>query len=118
MLELKLYFGGGLEALVDGKRKITVEIAIEKIQIEVTELFEWILTNLLKNCSKTEDLILNGDVRPGVLLLINDADYEILGGVGYFISLLLKATKFTKSVLIWFPQIFSISFSLISFFVI
>lgn len=84
MLNLRLYFGGGSEALVNGKREINVQIAFEEDQIKVSKLLEWILSNLLKDCSKPELLICNGTVRPGILLLINDTDWEILGGVSFF----------------------------------
>lgn len=38
----------------------------------------WLVTNLMRDPRK-ELFVLNGTVRPGVLVLINDADWELEG---------------------------------------
>ncbi|KAI1716403.1 urm1 (Ubiquitin related modifier) domain-containing protein [Ditylenchus destructor] len=77
---LTLNFSGGAESLFDGKRVHEVTIK-ETDKLTVAQLLKWILVNLLSNCDKTELLICNGSVRPGILVLINDTDWEIVGGL-------------------------------------
>jgi len=81
VIKLKLHFAGGAETLLNGKRDHNVEIQWEEKEMIVYQLLDWILQNLLKTCDKPELLICNGNIRPGILLLVNDTDWEILGAV-------------------------------------
>lgn len=48
---------------------------------DIRNLLVWIKTNLLK---ERPELFIQGDsVRPGILVLINDADWELLGELDY-----------------------------------
>lgn len=87
MPSLDLLFAGGAETILDGRRKVSVNFPSPKKEEESTttttigELLEWMLSDLLKKCERPEMLIVDGSVRPGILVLVNDVDWEILGGV-------------------------------------
>ncbi|KAM4849269.1 ubiquitin-related modifier 1 isoform X2 [Urocitellus parryii] len=63
-------------------------ISVEQLQFgkvgsrwDIRNLLIWIKKNLLK---ERPELFLQGDsVRPGILVLINDADWELLGELDY-----------------------------------
>ncbi|XP_028173357.1 ubiquitin-related modifier 1 homolog [Ostrinia furnacalis] len=88
-LKLNIQFGGGAELLFDKIKKREVELpALKKYFPEISkenwtikELLQWIKNNLLK---ERPELFLQGDsVRPGILVLINDADWELYGELDY-----------------------------------
>uniref|UniRef100_A0A670KKY2 Ubiquitin-related modifier 1 n=1 Tax=Podarcis muralis TaxID=64176 RepID=A0A670KKY2_PODMU len=75
-LSLQLEFGGGAELLFDGIRKHQVTLPSQKTPWDVRNLLVWIKENLLK---ERPELFVQGDsVRPGILVLINDADWELM----------------------------------------
>ncbi|NXV73656.1 URM1 protein, partial [Atlantisia rogersi] len=48
---------------------------------DIRNLLKWIKQNLLK---ERPELFLQGEsVRPGILVLINDADWELMGELDY-----------------------------------
>ncbi|XP_064379757.1 ubiquitin-related modifier 1 isoform X2 [Dromaius novaehollandiae] len=48
---------------------------------DIRNLLQWIKQNLLK---ERPELFMQGDsVRPGILVLINDADWELMGELDY-----------------------------------
>ncbi|XP_068770835.1 ubiquitin-related modifier 1 isoform X2 [Struthio camelus] len=48
---------------------------------DIRNLLKWIKQNLLK---ERPELFMQGDsVRPGILVLINDADWELMGELDY-----------------------------------
>ncbi|XP_044296077.1 ubiquitin-related modifier 1 [Varanus komodoensis] len=80
-LSVQLEFGGGAELLFDGKRKHRVTLPSQHEPWDVRHLLVWIKENLLK---ERPELFVQGDsVRPGILVLINDADWELLGELDY-----------------------------------
>ncbi|XP_063836223.1 ubiquitin-related modifier 1 homolog [Ostrinia nubilalis] len=88
-LKLNIQFGGGAELLFDKIKKREVELpALKKYFPEISkenwtikELLQWIKDNLLK---ERPELFLQGDsIRPGILVLINDADWELYGELNY-----------------------------------
>jgi len=83
-LHLQLQFSGGAETLLNGAKNHEIEITLPGGEEEFTtaDLLGWIGSNLLAKCEKPELLITDGNVRPGILVLLNDTDWEILDGVG------------------------------------
>uniref|UniRef100_A0A2H1V943 Ubiquitin-related modifier 1 homolog n=1 Tax=Spodoptera frugiperda TaxID=7108 RepID=A0A2H1V943_SPOFR len=88
-LKLNIHFGGGAELLFDKIKKREVELpALKKFKPDcqsdkwtIKELLLWIKENLLR---EREELFLQGDsVRPGILVLINDTDWELYGELDY-----------------------------------
>jgi len=96
-LNLKIEFGGGLELLFSNQRLHTISLP-SSIPEDVNKstdgspdptqrsanmsfLLNWLKQNLLK---EREELFMDGDsVRPGILVLINDTDWEIEGEGDY-----------------------------------
>lgn len=85
-LNLTLQFSGGSEVLFDGKKKIKVQLPEKNATI--SQLLKWILVSLLDENDRSELLIIDGTVRPGILVLVNDTDWEIVGGVCSYIFLI------------------------------
>lgn len=79
MVKLKLLFSGGSEALFHNKKEH--DVSVEVADLAVGALIDWIVRNLLADPSRAA-LFSDGDgVRPGILVLVNDVDWEITGGV-------------------------------------
>uniref|UniRef100_A0A8C7E7N3 Ubiquitin-related modifier 1 n=1 Tax=Naja naja TaxID=35670 RepID=A0A8C7E7N3_NAJNA len=75
-LSVQLEFGGGAELLFDGVRKHQVNLPGQSEPWNLRHLLMWIKENLLK---ERPELFVQGEsVRPGILVLINDADWELM----------------------------------------
>ncbi|XP_066436585.1 ubiquitin-related modifier 1 isoform X2 [Eleutherodactylus coqui] len=78
---LLLEFGGGAELLFRGIKKHHVTLPDRPDPWDIRLLLVWIKENLLK---ERPELFIQGDtVRPGILVLINDADWELMGELDY-----------------------------------
>ncbi|KAL0965838.1 hypothetical protein UPYG_G00286390 [Umbra pygmaea] len=78
---LHLEFGGGAELLFDGVKEHHVTLPDQLDPWDMKQLLVWIKENLLK---ERPELFVQGDtVRPGILVLINDADWELMGELQY-----------------------------------
>ncbi|XP_046997364.1 ubiquitin-related modifier 1 isoform X1 [Schistocerca americana] len=77
----KFVHSGGAELLFDKVKKHTLELPHTDKTWTVRKLLLWIKDNLLK---ERPELFLQGEtVRPGILVLVNDADWELLGELDY-----------------------------------
>ncbi|KAL8482063.1 hypothetical protein ACS0TY_027695 [Phlomoides rotata] len=77
-MQLTLEFGGGLELLCDSVKihEVNVEPQVEE-KLTMKNLLSWVRTNLIK---ERPEMFMKGDtVRPGVLVLVNDCDWELSG---------------------------------------
>ncbi|XP_016893915.1 ubiquitin-related modifier 1 [Cynoglossus semilaevis] len=80
-LSLHLEFGGGAELLFNSEKKHQVSLPGQAGPWDIRQLLVWIQQNLLK---ERPELFIQGDtVRPGILVLINDADWELMGQLDY-----------------------------------
>ncbi|XP_073840541.1 ubiquitin-related modifier 1 [Musca autumnalis] len=80
-LNIEIEFSAGAELLFDNikKREVTLPPATEKWTIR--NLLKWMKDNILR---ERPELFIQGDtVRPGILVLINDTDWELLGELDY-----------------------------------
>ncbi|KAG2636845.1 ubiquitin-related modifier 1 homolog isoform X1 [Panicum virgatum] len=81
-MHLTLEFGGGLELLLENSTKVhKVEVPPKDGEGKVTMkgLLSWVKANLIK---ERPEMFVKGDsVRPGVLVLVNDCDWELCGGL-------------------------------------
>ncbi|TKR86904.1 hypothetical protein L596_011403 [Steinernema carpocapsae] len=84
-MKLALEFAGGSQTLVNNQTRHEIELADDK-QWLMSDLLGWILENLLVDCSTPDLLIKDGTVRPGILVLVNDCDWELTGGLDSEIS--------------------------------
>uniref|UniRef100_A0A914DRY3 Ubiquitin-related modifier 1 homolog n=1 Tax=Acrobeloides nanus TaxID=290746 RepID=A0A914DRY3_9BILA len=80
-MKVKLYFSGGSEILFGNIKEHKVILENSSTQWTIKDLLSWISNNLLKDSDRSELLIVNENVRPGILVLVNDVDWEILGGL-------------------------------------
>merc|ERR1712137_1381686 len=79
-MEVTLQFSGGAELLFGKIKQHTVQLNSEETW-NMKRLLVYIKDNLLK---ERPELFLQGDdVRPGILVLINNADWELVGHLGY-----------------------------------
>ncbi|KAM3264387.1 ubiquitin-related modifier 1 1 [Capsicum annuum] len=78
-MQLTIEFGGGLELLCDSVKihNINVDPQDGEKQLTLKNLLSWVRTNVIK---ERPEMFMKGDsVRPGVLVLVNDADWELSG---------------------------------------
>ncbi|KAK7449228.1 Ubiquitin-related modifier 1 [Stygiomarasmius scandens] len=96
-LGIRIEFGGGLELLFcnEKKHKITIPVSVPKDNdtkvssdsskelkpADVNYLIHHLRDHLLKE--RVELFMENGTVRPGILVLINDTDWELEGEGDY-----------------------------------
>ena len=78
-LSLTLEFAGGAELLVNKVKKH--DVCVDAGVKSMGQLLVWIKDNLIE---ERPELFMSGDtVRPGILVLINDADWELCGELDY-----------------------------------
>ncbi|KAK0582565.1 hypothetical protein LWI29_027121 [Acer saccharum] len=78
-MQLTLEFGGGLELLCESVKihKVNVDPPNGTEKFIMKDLLSWVCTNLIK---ERPEMFMKGDsVRPGVLVLVNDCDWELSG---------------------------------------
>ncbi|KAI3782803.1 hypothetical protein L2E82_12859 [Cichorium intybus] len=78
-MQLTLEFGGGLELLCDSVKihSVDVDLPAEEKKLTMKHLLAWVRSNLIK---ERPEMFMKGDtVRPGVLVLVNDCDWELSG---------------------------------------
>ncbi|KAJ5552882.1 hypothetical protein N7494_002260 [Penicillium frequentans] len=84
-IPITVEFTGGLEILFSNERKhkITVPGRLDDgSQPNISYLLRYLVDNLMKDQRK-ELFIMEDNVRPGILVLINDADWELEGEEAY-----------------------------------
>eukprot|EP00871_Galdieria_phlegrea_P002655 jgi/Galph1/3390/GphlegSOOS_G2010.1 len=82
MPQVQLEFGGGLESLTNGRKLVNVDFSNENTTLQ--EVVEWIRTKLVKE--KHEYFVQGNTVRPGILVLVNEVDWELEGKTGYIVK--------------------------------
>lgn len=86
-LNIKVEFGGGTELLFENKKSINLDLTQTTDEADC-----WSIKKLIRYLSKNYvkervELFANDDkIRPGILILVNDVDYEILGGDKYILK--------------------------------
>ncbi|TDZ29813.1 Ubiquitin-related modifier 1 [Colletotrichum spinosum] len=84
-INLIVEFSGGLEMLFSDQRRHKISIpAVNKEgkPATIASLIGYLCENTMKD-SRKELFILDGHLRPGILALINDADWELEGEEAY-----------------------------------
>jgi len=88
-MNVVLEFSGGAELLFGKVRQHQVSLPNTNPTWSVGQLLFWIKENLLK---ERPELFLKDptaaklDVRPGILVLINEADWELMGQTDYILE--------------------------------
>ncbi|KAA8916399.1 hypothetical protein TRICI_001443 [Trichomonascus ciferrii] len=81
-MQITVEFSGGLETLFNDQREY-------KLDIPESSDLQWLLEELRSKYmsdSREELFIENDSVRPGILVLINDTDFELLDREEYIIQ--------------------------------
>ncbi|KAI7201009.1 hypothetical protein KC352_g19483 [Hortaea werneckii] len=84
-IDLQVEFTGGLEMLFSDQRKHRISLPSKTPDGQpsnVAFLIHWLCENLMRD-PRRDMFVLEGSVRPGVLVLINDADWELEGEEKY-----------------------------------
>eukprot|EP00057_Strongylocentrotus_purpuratus_P022293 XP_011676767.1 PREDICTED: ubiquitin-related modifier 1 isoform X2 [Strongylocentrotus purpuratus] len=83
-IHVKLEFSGGAELLFGKIKHHEAVLNCSDKKCTIKTLLVWIKDNLLK---ERPELFIQGDtVRPGILVLVNDADWELMGELDYEIQ--------------------------------
>lgn len=80
-MKVNIEFSGGLETLFEGQKNLTIQVEESK---NIADLIKQLKTDHLK---QHPDLFVNGDnLRAGILVLINDVDWELNGTEDYVLE--------------------------------
>jgi ubiquitin related modifier 1 len=83
-LPVQIQFSGGAELLFNNIKSHNVSLPDVGKPWTLRSLLVWMKDNLLR---ERPELFVQGDtVRPGILVLINDTDWELLGELDYIIE--------------------------------
>lgn len=83
-MPVTLEFTGGAELLFGNKKRNNVLLPLQESPWTLKLLLQWIKSNMLK---EREELFICGDsVRPGILVLVNETDWELIGELNYVIQ--------------------------------
>lgn len=81
MIKIRVEFSGGLELLFDNKKNLELEVS------EGTTVGQLIVILKDQHLKEHPELFYVGDsLRPGVLVLINETDWELEGEEGYVLE--------------------------------
>ncbi|XP_017778987.1 PREDICTED: ubiquitin-related modifier 1 [Nicrophorus vespilloides] len=83
-LNITIEFGGGAELLFGNKKKQEVILPAKEGEWTLKDLIFWMKDNLLQE--RPELFIQDDSVRPGILVLVNDADWELMDTVKYVLE--------------------------------
>ena len=84
-LTVHIEFSGGAESLFNNIKKHDVRLPDNQLQPwTLKSLIKWVQDNLLKE--RPELFVLGDTVRPGILVLVNNTDWELLGELNYQIQ--------------------------------
>lgn len=81
VLNLKVVFAGGTETLFDMQKEFNVAVPASE-PVSISALLRYISSNLMPDKSRSH-LLLNKtgeSVRAGILVLVNDVDWDLLNG--------------------------------------
>ncbi|KAJ5825493.1 ubiquitin related modifier 1 [Penicillium riverlandense] len=84
-ISIAVEFTGGLELLFSNKRKhnVTLPASLDDgTRPNIAYLLRYLVDNVMQDQRK-EMFIMEDNVRPGILVLINDADWELEGEEKY-----------------------------------
>ena len=82
-MKIQVEFNGGLELLFENKKELGLDVspAVGKDSFTILDLIVELRAKHLKE--KEELFVQNSTVRPGIIVLINDTDWELEGTTEY-----------------------------------
>jgi len=78
-MKLALEFAGGMELLFANQRELEVDIPGDSTAVNVKTALAYIRDCVLVDTARADMFMKGSTIRPGVLVLINDADWELTG---------------------------------------
>eukprot|EP00347_Sterkiella_histriomuscorum_P015075 403358408 len=81
-MKVLVEFSGGLELMFEGKKHIDVDLPETHTTLE--NLVDFLKKHNLKD--KEEMFVQGSSVRPGIIVLVNDTDWELLDTLHYKIQ--------------------------------
>ncbi|CAL1280017.1 unnamed protein product [Larinioides sclopetarius] len=83
-MDINVKFSGGLELLFKNQKDYNIKLPDSNEKWTMKSLIAWVKENLLQ---ERPELFVQGEtVRPGILVLVNDSDWELLGELDYEIQ--------------------------------
>ena len=86
-INIVVEFLGGLDSIFDNKRSYKVEVDNEEIVTLRDLIFKYIVKELLVKPEDNYSIYIQDDtIRPGILTLINDVDWELEDELDYVLQ--------------------------------
>ncbi|KAL6449475.1 URM1 Ubiquitin-related modifier 1 [Candida maltosa Xu316] len=85
-IKIKIEFLGGLDIISNSVRVHKCVVPLEEGEATVKDLIPYITENIISDPKDIPVFIEDGTVRPGILVLINDTDWELEGMEDYVIE--------------------------------
>ncbi|SCV05967.1 LANO_0H19130g1_1 [Lachancea nothofagi CBS 11611] len=87
MVNVKVEFLGGLDVIFEKQRTYKLNVpSKDDSEVTVGSLIDYIVENMIKNPRDKDVFIENDTIRPGILTLINDTDWELEGEKDYVLE--------------------------------
>jgi len=80
-MKVTFQFSGGLELVTETTEAV---VEIDATEMKMSDIIAYVQKNLVK--SQSQPFINGNNVRPGILVLINDSDWELEGGLDYMVQ--------------------------------
>lgn len=85
-MKLKVEFLGGLDVISLGVREHKVDFPMEEGVATMRDVIPFLCKNLITDAKDIPVFIENETIRPGILVLINDTDWELEGMEDYVLE--------------------------------
>lgn len=85
-LKVKVEFLGGLDVISSNVREHKCTLDMEEGEATMKDLIKYITENIITDAKDIHVFIEDGTVRPGILVLINDTDWELEGMEDYVLE--------------------------------
>lgn len=86
MVKLRVEFLGGLDVVFNKQRTYDLDIPTNGDAFTIKDLLDYLVDKMIDNPKDVEVFIEDDTVRPGIITLINDADWELEGELEYEIE--------------------------------
>lgn len=86
MIKVKVEFLGGLDVISKKVREHKLVLPLQEGEATMKDLVDYITKTLIADAKDVPVFIEDGTVRPGILVLINDTDWELEGMEEYVVE--------------------------------
>ncbi|KAK6201384.1 ubiquitin-related modifier 1 [Scheffersomyces amazonensis] len=86
VIKVKVEFLGGLDIISSSVREHKCSIPLEEGEATMKDLIEYVTKNIITDAKDIPVFIEDDTVRPGILVLINDTDWELEGMEDYVLE--------------------------------